>query len=423
MPGKGRTDAEGRWIGIRTRLGQIAGTQGPPGPAGQVRIVWRGAWADSTDYHDGDIVYRDHGLGSGLVRTYICTETHTSAGDGPTPGGTTYWHELNESDLIIDGSRAMVGDLDMSEHQVLAVAALAFDTSPTYDDVAGAAAWDPTTYGRPTVRVSTDVVLPYGGVYARVRNGTGSLIAAGSPVRALSSVGDGTLYVEPATVTVTSGGQGVIGLAMADIDDGEAGYVCCHGDMAGPDFSSWSSGDVLYVTGGGGLYTAPPGKGCGLSIRMGWVTGTASFFVAIERMPDLGELSNCHMDANGGPHYYDVPQWLPYTEGCDAYRDYPPSLFPTRAVSSDADVAEKNVVLFADASGGAVTLTLPPASGAGSIDGRRLDVLKVDGTRNAVIIVGDGGDLIDDEDEFRLVLPGEAVTLFCDQANDGWRIL
>lgn len=118
MPGKGRTDAEGRWIGIRTRLGQITGAQGPPGPAGQVREVWRGAWADSTDYHEGDLVYRDHGLGGGLVRTYICMETHTSAGDGPTPGGTTYWHEVNTSDLIIDGSRAMLGNLNMNHHSV-----------------------------------------------------------------------------------------------------------------------------------------------------------------------------------------------------------------------------------------------------------------------------------------------------------------
>lgn len=118
MPGKGRTDAEGRWVGIRTRLGQITGAQGPPGPAGQVREVWRGAWADSTDYHKGDLVYRDHGLGGGLVRTYICLEDHTSAGDGPTPGGTTYWHEFNASDLIIDGSRAMLGNLNMNHHSV-----------------------------------------------------------------------------------------------------------------------------------------------------------------------------------------------------------------------------------------------------------------------------------------------------------------
>lgn len=119
MAGKGgRTDAEGRWIGTRIRLGRITGEAGPAGPPGLTREVWRGAWADSTDYHMGDLVYRDHGLGGGLVRTYVCMEAHTSAGDGPTPGGTTYWHEFNASDLIIDGSRAMVGDLDMGHNDV-----------------------------------------------------------------------------------------------------------------------------------------------------------------------------------------------------------------------------------------------------------------------------------------------------------------
>jgi hypothetical protein len=115
---RNRTDAEGRYVGIRTRLGIISGQAGPPGPAGAVREVWRGAWADGTDYHMGDLVYRDHGLGSGLVRTYIAMEAHTAAGDGPMPGGTSYWHEFNESDLIIDGSRAMVGNLNMNHHDI-----------------------------------------------------------------------------------------------------------------------------------------------------------------------------------------------------------------------------------------------------------------------------------------------------------------
>ncbi|NTV04641.1 hypothetical protein HGA89_07020, partial [bacterium] len=114
-------DIDALWAALRPRiLGLGTGSGGTQGPAGPKGVNWRGEWAEQTDYEVGDLVYRDTtGGGTAELVTYYALTDHTSlAGSPPAPGGDTQWWELGNAYLIIDGSRAMTGDLNMGEHDV-----------------------------------------------------------------------------------------------------------------------------------------------------------------------------------------------------------------------------------------------------------------------------------------------------------------
>jgi len=109
-------DIDQIFTAIRIRLGALTGSRGAAGPPGPKPLIWKGTWTDDTDYELGDIVKLDTAGSSTL--TYLCIDAHTSSGNPPVPGGNTQWHEISPGYLIIDGSRAMTGDLNMDSHEI-----------------------------------------------------------------------------------------------------------------------------------------------------------------------------------------------------------------------------------------------------------------------------------------------------------------
>jgi hypothetical protein len=399
-------DIDALFYALRPRIiGLVAGTPGAAGPAGPKGVVWRGAWAADTDYNAGDIVTDETDPGTSPL-TFFCITDHTSlVGTPPTVGGDTNWHEINSGYLFTDGSRPYV-------------------LNPSHTPTEGCLAWDPgASLERLQLDVDNATQLPYGGVYVRVKNDTGNQLLAFAPVR-VASAAAGVLQVASAG-TISGDEVFPIGLTMHAIDDGEEGWVCCHGHMGGVDTSAFSAGDVLYVGPTGDLGTSPPAKGCGVQIRMGAVILAAdpgTVYVDVERMPILGDLSDCDVDS---PQYYDHPQWLPVSEECDAWRDYPASLFPQLEVTEDYEIIAlgKDVFLLVDASGGTVTLTLPTLTGStAERAGRVLYVKKVDASANPVVLDGDGYD-IDGEPMLTLAVEGDSVAILCDRTYDCWRVV
>lgn len=123
MAGVTGRDIDALWAALRPRIlglstgGSSASRVGPQGPAGPKGVTWRGAWAADTDYETGDLVTSPNALGSSLV--FICISANTSIdGSPPTVGGDVRWYELGPAYLIIDGSRAMTGDLNMGGHSI-----------------------------------------------------------------------------------------------------------------------------------------------------------------------------------------------------------------------------------------------------------------------------------------------------------------
>lgn len=110
-----------RIIGLATGTGSVGGAAGPQGPAGPKGINWRGEWAAATEYEAGDLVYLDTtGGDAGELVTYYALAAHTSlVGAPPVPGGTAQWWELGNAYLVIDGSRAMTGNLDHGHHSIV----------------------------------------------------------------------------------------------------------------------------------------------------------------------------------------------------------------------------------------------------------------------------------------------------------------
>jgi hypothetical protein len=81
-------------------------------------------------------------------------------------------------------------------------------------------------------------------------------------------------------------------------------------------------------------------------------------------------------------------------------------------------VTSSDTVVFADATGGNTTITLPAASG---VNGYRFYVKRIDGTSNTVTIARSGSDTIDGATSLSLDIRYMSVTLVSDGTN--WYIL
>jgi len=338
--------------------------------------------------------------------------------------------ELGYEKLARSGEQPWLGPdpLDMAGFPIKNIDALRFELDPENVVAEGDLQWS-TSSGIDRLVMTLAgtaglVQTPLGGVYVRVKNSTGINFAAAVPVHAYDSdFANNLLLIDRLDTTTPLQGSIALGLTMQAIDDGAEGWICCHGYLGGVDLSGYNPADKLNVNGLGTMSTGDVGKGCGWRIRMGIVIDAAnpgSMWVSVEHRPILGELSDVEVTYNGGPDYFDHPQWLP-SEGCDAWRDYPASLFPTRTEIADFAVADKNVFLFVDAGGADVTVTLPTATGTTARIGRVLHVKKIDATRNLVIIDGDGTEPIDGELTQSLVLPQEQMSLIC--LDGEWRAM
>lgn len=90
-------------------------------------------------------------------------------------------------------------------------------------------------------------------------------------------------------------------------------------------------------------------------------------------------------------------------------------LIPVRTVTSATTVGDDDWLIRADASGGAFTVTLPPASDR---PGRLVAVAKVDDSLNAVTISPSGADtLAGDAESFDLLAESEVLSLISNGAD------
>lgn len=86
-------------------------------------------------------------------------------------------------------------------------------------------------------------------------------------------------------------------------------------------------------------------------------------------------------------------------------------------VTENSEVGEENDTVLADATDGAITLSLPAAS----VQNSELCIKKIDATANTVTIAADGSDLIDGSSTLILGTQYDAVRIASD--GDGWWIL
>lgn len=144
------------------------------------------------------------------------------------------------------------GDTAYYEYQV---PSLSFDLTTDEDAVPGMLAWnsDESTLD---VGLDNDVILQTGQemVY-NVKNQTGSTIPDGKVVQFAGTLGaSGRLLIGLARADTTSEAKYVMGIATADIANGEDGFVTAFGKVRGIDTDgsacgeTWADGDILYLS-------------------------------------------------------------------------------------------------------------------------------------------------------------------------------
>lgn len=93
--------------------------------------------------------------------------------------------------------------------------------------------------------------------------------------------------------------------------------------------------------------------------------------------------------------------------------------FPIATVTGAYLATALDRTILGDASGGVVTVTLPPKASAG---GRIYTIKKIDGSANVVTIDANGAETIDGSSAISLTAPYEAVTIHC-YATLGWQVI
>lgn len=87
-------------------------------------------------------------------------------------------------------------------------------------------------------------------------------------------------------------------------------------------------------------------------------------------------------------------------------------------ITSNATLTTSQTVVLCDASSGAITVTLPAASGN---DGRHYHIKKIDSSGNAVTIDGNGSETVDGETTQAIAVQYNSIQLVCD--GSVWHIL
>ena len=164
--------------------------------------------------------------------------------------------------LLIDGTRAMTGNLDMDDNPVVDVGYIDFNLINGVAQSEGRQVWNDDE-GTVNLGLKGGVVnLQIGQeMLFRARNDEGSGIANGQAIRLLGGTGSQPT-IELANATDVT--KGATGLATEDIANNQFGYVTTGGLVRGDtdqpiDTSSWVAGTSLFLSNTDGLLTnAPP---------------------------------------------------------------------------------------------------------------------------------------------------------------------
>jgi len=309
--------------------------------------------------------------------------------------------ELTSEKLARDGSQTMLGNLDFNTFKIYNLGALNFDTDTVVAAVNGGLQWSDAAGIERLVMRADGVDMPVGGVYLKVKNATGTSIAAGVPVVLVTGAAGNILTIELAADSMAVNVRMILGVTMQAIADGAKGWVCRLGYVGALDTSAFTDGLQLYVNGTGAMSGTIPSKGCSARIRMGMVIDAAnpgSMWVDPDWRPDLDELANVSIGDYAPKQFFDVPMWLPTVDGepCHNWRDFPAARLPAVDVSAAYEVDQdnvKDVVLYVTANAADIVITLPDLTLTFQ-KGRLIRVKKVGGAYK-VDVQTSGTDVID----------------------------
>lgn len=208
----------------------------------------------------------------------------------------------------------------------------------------------------------------------------------------------------------------ILGVTMTDSEYLEPVAVMRRGylrDVAETSGETWVTGDLLWAASDGSVTNVRPAAPLP-QVFVGTVfDGSGATFtvdVNVTALPNIGELSGVDRQT---PVDRDI---LVYRADTSLWE--PRQLWKSRDVSANATVDQHDYLVRADASGGDVTVTLPPAADS---EGMVVNVKKVDSSANVVTIDGDGTELLDDAETFDLVLQGENLMMQCDGSS--WAVI
>ena len=159
----------------------------------------------------------------------VITDTAYAAGSRMIDISTTVGGKYFRVD--VDGNVSMSGYMDF-----------AAISEPAYQE--GRVWYDTVRKTLTYMTDKTDVSMNIGEeMWVPVINNTGSQIDDGTPVY-ISGISGGI----PQITKAIADGIRIIGLVTHDIPDGETGYVTTAGRLTGPDYTSFSAGDTIYLS-------------------------------------------------------------------------------------------------------------------------------------------------------------------------------
>ncbi len=221
---------------------------------------------------------------------------------------------LNDDDhefyLPIDGSKPMTGDLDMDDNNIQNVDYIEFDLTSVTVGAEGRLKWNSDDgtleYGLPGGNVNLQIGQE---MVVRARNTTGVTIANGAAVYVSGASGSRpTVALADADVLAATH---TIGIATEEILNNQNGFITTEGLVRDINTSSFSAGDVLYVstTAGGITNSAPTGDSTIIEVGHCLFSnaGSGIIFVHVERIPHVNELSavNITTPTDGQTLIYD----------------------------------------------------------------------------------------------------------------------
>jgi len=178
-------------------------------------------WADLTDSGATTLHKHDHGGMDGL-------------GD-----------DDHSQYLLVDGTRAMAGDLDLDSNDANNINAIQFDTAPTHSQSEGSLYWNGTDHTLNIDTEKTGVILQVGQEILTRARATEN-ISNGDIVCVVGAQGDRPAVAIADADLATA--HKTLGMATHDITSGTDGYICRLGFVRDLDTSSYSAGDMIYLS-------------------------------------------------------------------------------------------------------------------------------------------------------------------------------
>jgi hypothetical protein len=259
-----------------------------------------------------------------IIRNLVSSDSHTfvQPGSNITTGGTS------QLPIVSTVASPSFNELTTSGNTILSnttattlfTTAITFDTTVTgLTNTPGQVYWNPDD-GTMDIDLTADVTLQTGQeTHYFVKNQSGATILNGRAVRAAGTLGASNRILAEYMIADGSIPQKfTLGVATADILNGEEGYVTEFGLVRGIDTTgtpygeTWNDGDVLWVspTIEGGLTNVQPSYP-DLNIEMAIVIqsdASGSIFVRPHRYPHVHDLQEAAWTA-GTESNLDIIQW------------------------------------------------------------------------------------------------------------------